>query len=265
MADFISKDLQRQTVAPETYDAKIKLNKNEVNIQFLESRDVSGTFRIKYIVNINTKGRKLDPKKEMKPSNIDMQTLRDGIVSKLKPYDAKYMTLTTFDDRMAIFEFNHEKWLRDATKGIKGKVYYSKFDREFKLKIQPPMEIRKDVLSIKFEKFITRKFLDWLEKHERLSKGFFSYLIPKNQQKKVRTKIRNMFDWSYDAQWNRVVAKLKNIYIIALMYATGSALKKMSQKNISKSKKELFSTKVKNNINSFDRKKWEDFTRKKFF
>lgn len=265
MSDFISSDLQKQTISPETYDSKITLNKNEVSLQFLEAKDSGGTFKLIYIVQINTRGRKLDPQKKLTPASIDMETLREGIIARIPAYDRKYLVLKIFDDRKAIFEFNHEKWLKEATRGIKPKTHFSKFDREFKFKTQPPREIGKDRLSLRFENFITRKFLDWLDESPRKQKSFFEYLIPKKEARQLRIKFRNMFDWHYDSQWNKMVAKLKSIYIVALLYATGAAVKKMSQSNINKSQKELFSTKVEKNIKSFDRKKWEDFTRRKFF
>lgn len=265
MAGFISTELTKQTLSKELYSSKIILNKNEVSLDFLESKDMGNSFKLIYIIRINTKGRKLDPGKVMSMTTLDLESLKNGIVSNFSVYDKKYLMLKAFDDKRAIFEFNYEKWLKEATNGMVGKTYFSKFDREFKFKILPPKEIKKDLLSIKFEKFITRKFLDSLEKKTKEQKEFFKYLIPPKEQKKIKTSFRNMFDWYYDSQWNKMVAKLKSIYIIALMYATGSAIKKLSQKNITKSQKELFSTKVSNNLISFDKKKWEDFTRKRFF
>lgn len=265
MADFISKDLQRQTVAPETYDSKIKLNKNEVNLQFLEAKDSGGTFKLHYIVQINTKGRKLDPKKQLSPATIEMETLRDGIIARIPAYDREYLVLKRFDDRKAFFEFNHEKWLKDATKGLKPRTHFSKFDREFRFKKQIPREIRKDRVSLRFEKFLTRKFLDWLEANPSKRKSYLEYLLPKKEQRQLRIKFQNMFDWYYDSQWNKMVAKLKSVYIVALLYATGAIVKRLSQSNINHSQKELFATKVKRNIKTFDRKKWENFTRRRFF
>ena len=265
MADFISKDLQKQTVAPEEYDKKIELRKNEVTLNFYETKDSGGVFRINYIVMIKPKGRRLDPKVKMSPAVLDMQSLRNAIVSNIPPFDRKYMILRKFDDRKAFFVFDHEKWLKDATRGMKGKTHYSKFDREFKFKIKPPSAIHRDRLTIKFEKFLTRKFLDWLEKKKSNQKDYFKYLIPSREQRKIRMNIMNMFDWHYDSQWNRMVAKLKSIYIIALAYATGSAVKKLSRSNINKSQKKLFSDRVNNNINSFDKRRWQEFARKKFF
>jgi len=266
MADFISKDLQKQTVSPETYPDKIKLNKNEVSLQFLETKDNGGTFKLHYIVQIRPKGRQHDPRKKLSPADLDMESLRDAIVSNISAYDRSYLILKKFDDRKAFFEFNHKKWLKDAMKGIKPRTHFSKFDREFRFKKIPPKEIRKDKITLKFEQFLTRKFLDYLEDMPISKRGeFFKHIVPKKEQKKIKTKIRNMFDWSYDAQWNRMVAKLKTVYIIALLYATGAAAKKLKQININKSQKELFATKVEKNIKTFDKKKWEDFTKRKFF
>lgn len=265
MAEFIAPELKKQTLSGEQYKSKLQLRKNEVTLNFLETKDSNGTFRINYIVQVNPKGRRLDPQVKMSPSVLDMQSLREAILSNIPPFDRKYMILRKFDDKKAFFDFNHEKWLKDATKGMKGKNYYSKFDREFKFKIQPPKAVSKDRLTIKFEKFITRKFLDWLENKKTKQKDFFKFLIPKKEQRKIRTKIINMFDWHYDSQWNRMVASLKSIYIIALIYATGSMIKKLSRRNINKSQKKLFSDRVKSNIKDFDRKRWEEFTKKKFF
>lgn len=265
MAQFIAPELRNATLPPEQYDKKIKLRKNEVTLNFLETKDSNGIFRINYIVQLRLKGRRLDPQVKISPSVLDMQSLRDAILSNIPPFDRKYMILRKFDDKKAFFDFNHDKWLKDATKGMKGKTHFSKFDREFKFKIQPPKAVSRDRLTIKFEKFITRKFLDWLENKKSKQKVYFKYLIPAREQKKIRTKMINMFDWHYDSQWNRMVAKLKSIYIIALIYATGAMVKKLSRSNISDSQKKLFSDRVKSNIKSFDKRKWEEFTRKKFF
>ncbi len=265
MSDFISNQLQKQTLSPETYSSKILLAKNEVNINFLESKDTGGTFKLHYIVQINTRGRRIDPSKKLSPATIDMQSLRDGIIARIPRYDQDYLTLVSFDDRKAIFELNHEKWIKDATTGMNPRTHFSKFDREFRFKKQIPREIGKVKVSYRFEKFITRKFLDWLENNPNRQSKYFEYLLPKREAAKLRVKFQNMFDWHYDSQWNMVVARLKSVYVIALLYATGTAVKKLSQNNLNKSQKELFSTKVEKNIQKFDRKKWEDFTRRKFF
>ena len=265
MSDFISSQLQKQTLSPELYPSKAVLQKNEVNIQFLESKDTGGTFKLHYIVQINTRGRKIDPSKKLSPATIDMQSLREGIVARISSYDQNYLTLIKFDDKKAIFELNHEKWIKDATAGMNPRTHFSKFDREFRFKRQVPRELGKDKVSYRFEKFITRKFLDWLENNPNRQKKYFEYLLPKREASAMRIKFQNMFDWHYDSQWNMVVARLKSVYVIALLYATGAAVKKLSRNNLNKSQKELFATKVEKNIQRFDRKKWEDFTRRKFF
>lgn len=265
MSDFIATQLKKETLSPETYDSKIKLNKNEVSLQFLETKNTIVAFKLYYLIQINLSGRKLDPSKKLSPKYLDMDELEKIIISKISNYDKEFIILKKFDDKKAEFEFDYKKWLKKATKGIKGTTSFSKFDREFRFKIKVPKEIKKDRMSYKFDKFIERKFLDWLEENESKQTNMFSYLIPKSQRRKLQIKIRNMFDWYYDSQWNKITAKLKSTYVIALLYSAGLITKRLSRGKIEKSKKELFSDKVKKNSVNFDRKKWEEFSRKKFF
>lgn len=263
MSDFISKELQKQTIAPETYDSKIVLFKNEVNIQYVNSRDTGPEFKLYYLVNLSIKGRRLDPKTVLSPRTIDMKSLEDGIYSNLKSFDSRYLVLSKFDDRRAEFVFDHERWLKDATSGMKGKTSFSKFDREFRFKIKLPFELSKDANGYSFNKFITRKFLDWLETNQSKQRNFFDYLIPASQQRSIRNNLRGMFDWSYNQQWNYIQAKLKSVYVIALLFATGAAVDKLKTSNLRD--KELFATKVKDNIHKFDAAKWKKFVGTKIF
>ena len=267
MSDFISQELQKQNTPPETYKSKVKLNKNDVHLGFRENRDTGGTFKLYYNVQIITRGRKVDPKKKLTPATIDMESLREAILSSIGKYDRKYLVLKKFDDRKAVFELDHEKYLKDATRSLRPTIKYSKFNREFKFKQAPPKEVLRNAIPSTYGDFITRKFMDWLEDNKTKQKKWFKYLIPKSQQSRIRTKFRNMFDWSYDQQKNTIVASLKNIYVVALMYAAGHGIKHLTASDMRKSQKELFSSKVKRNIKDFDRTRWQEFTRnpKKFF
>lgn len=58
-----------------------------------------------------------------------------------------------------------------------------------------------------------------------------------------------MFDWEYDHRRNKVEAKLKSIWIIALLYTTSELTKKESLNKIQKqSRQKLFTTKVKSEL-----------------
>ena len=265
MSDFISRDLQKQNLPPEQYTSKLKLNKNEVSLSFLQSKDTGGTLVLTYAVQIVPKGRKIDPKRRISPATVDMTSLREGILSSIRGYDRKYLILKKFDDKKAVFHFDHETFLKDSTRGMKPVTKYSKFNREFKFKKVPPREVLRNAIPSTFGDFITRKFIDWMEDNQSKQKKWFEFLIPKTQQSRVRTKFRNMFDWSYDQQKNTIFASLKSIYVVALIYATGVGVKKLTARDLNRSKKELFATKVEKNIKRFDAKKWQEFTRKKFF
>ncbi len=93
---------------------------------------------------------------------------------------------------------------------------------------------------------------------------WFKNLITPKIRKNVRTKIRNMFDYEYDIQWNIITAQLKTIWILALMYAIGVATKRMAQTGmVGFSQKKLFSDKVKSNLKQFNKKRFAEFTRMK--
>lgn len=263
MPNFISPNLIQQNLSPPQYDEKLKLTKYDVKLTFLYSKDNGVDYTLTYAVQILPKGNKIDPSKPFTVANIDMISLREAILGNIPPSDLKYIILQSFDNIKAIFKFNVDKWMKDATMGIRPMIHISKFDRSFKLKKAPPRVILYEPTRNVFEQFITRKFKDWLESSKKEAK-FFKYLVPENQRNKIRTKFRNMFDWSYDSQWNKIIATLKPLYIMALLYATGEVIKGLRASSITRSKKELFSTKVEKNLPKFDRKKWETFVKKKF-
>ncbi len=263
MSDFINKDFQKQTIKGEEYDKKISVSKGDVSLEFLNSNDTGQNFHLRYTVIIKPKGRKLDPKEPLSPKNIKMTTLRDAIIANISSYDQRYMILKEFDERKCKFIFDYEKWLRDATRGMKPVTHFTRFDRHFKFKKQIPKMIRTTISARFFDDFIVRKFLDWLNKTRKEQK-FFKRLIPQRVQRQIRMSIRNMFDWSYDMQWNRVVAKMKPKYVVGLLFATGVVAHKLTSKDVKGKRKELFATRVEKKISKFDRKKWEKFIRRRF-
>jgi len=260
---LISPQLQKQNIPSVNYSSKIKLSSKDVGLDFLLAKDTGRFYEVHFALQINPKGHEIDPSVPLTPRNIDMSSLHKAIMNNIRPYDQRYMVISDFDTNKVKFRFNHEKWMKKATSGLTPKTKYSKFDREFKLKVAPPPMILTTHVRKPFEDFIVRKFLDWLESSHKEAK-YFKYLFPNSIRSRIRTKARNMFDWEYDTQWNTVIARLKNIYILALLYATGEITKRLTSRNLQKSQKELFATKVKKNMDKFDRKKWEKFIRRKF-
>lgn len=265
MANFVKPVFLTPNISQQQFVKKIQIKRNDISLQFLLSKEGNDTYRVVYIVNINPRVKLQDPSMSLSPRNIDMESLRNAIIKNINPYDKKYMVLKIFDTRKAEFHLDTDKWFKDATTGLNPKTHYSKFDRAFKLKQAIPKMILQDFTRIQWGKFVIRKFKEWMEKQRKEAK-FFKYLIPENLRSKIRQKIRNMFDWQYDIQTNAVVAKLKPIWIMALIYATGTAFRKLKKSDLrNRSKKEMFATKVKKNIKSFDKRKWKKFVSKKGF
>ncbi|HUS51099.1 MAG TPA: hypothetical protein VMZ91_13100 [Candidatus Paceibacterota bacterium] len=264
MPNFINPVFLNPNISQLRFTDKIKLTKQDISIQFLLATDIGHTYKVIYIITINSSVRQRDPSVPYSPINIDMESLRSSIMEHVRPYDREYMILQKFDHRKAEFHLNTKKWIKDATNGLTPTTHISKFDRAFKLKKEPPKMIMQDFMRAQWAHFVVRKFKKWLE-DQRKEAQFFKYLIPESLRSKIRTRIRDMFKWYYDIQWNTVVAKLKPIWIIAFLYATGTILRKMRETDLNnKSKKELFAVKVKKNMPQFDDKKWKKFIQRRF-
>lgn len=264
MFNFIDPIFLNPNISQKRFTEKIKLKKKDVSIQFLLATDIGDTYKVIYIVNINPSIRQEDPSIQISPRNIDMESLRFSIIEHIKPYDRDYMILHSFDHRKAEFRLNTKKWFKDATNNLKSTTHISKFDRSFKLKKQPPYMIMHDFLRNQWAKFVVRKFKEWMENQKKEAQ-FFKFLVPESLRSTIRIKLRNMFEWYYDIQWNIVVAKLKPIWIMSFLYATGTALKKIKKSDLNnRNKKELFLTNVKDNIKKFDKQKWKNFIQRKF-
>ena len=263
MPNFISPLLLKQTLSPPQYETKVKLTKDDVKLNFLFARDNGLVYKLQYTVQILPRNKNINPSLQLTVRNLDMIALREAILGNIPPNDLKYVILESFDDIKAIFRFDVNKWLKDSTIGLKPEIYISRFDRVFKFKISPPRIIMYDPVSSRFDQFIIRSFKNWLEE-SRNSAKYFKYLFPEKQRSKIRQSFRNMFEWSYDSQWNKIVSTLKPIYILALLYATGAVIKNLSTNSIPSTKRQFFSVNVEKNLPSFDEKKWSEYMKKNF-
>ena len=240
--------------------SRIKINKNDVNLTFLLTRDVGKTYRIVYVVGILTRQQRYDPSFILSPSKIDMVSLKKAILANIFYSDLKYMNLISFTHKTAIFDFNIEKWLDDATRNLKPKTEFSRFNRVFRFKAKVPMMVL-TTNSFGFSEFVIRNFKEYMDSKQKAAK-WFKYLIPEELRKKVRSRVSNMFEYNYDMQWNSLTLTLKTVYILALIYAIGLMAKKMTKSDVSgEYKQRQFAKSVKSNITKFDRKKWEFFVR----
>jgi hypothetical protein len=259
MAEFINSIFLTPNIQQKNFIEKIKLQKQDVILNPLFSSDVGKNYKCVFTINILPRIRQENPSVPFSPRNIDMNSLRDAIIDNIDFYDRNYMVLTSFNTQKAEFYLNVNKWLGDCMNGMTATTHLSKFDRQFNLKKVPPKMIRTDFLRDSFGNFIIRRFREKLNPQKEAK--FFKHLITPEIRRKLKKRLGNMFDWEYDMQWNKIIAKLKPMWIVILLTGVGSIVKKVSQ---IKNKQELFSTKVKKNVEKFDKDRWQKFIKRKF-
>ncbi len=256
-APLIAQQMTTLTNVIQQADQKIKLEKNDIVLNFVLSRSTFDGYKIIYTI-------RMQPMKmvmagiQIRASQIDMISLHDAIIQNLDPFDAKYMTLKKFDTLTCEFFFEFDKWFSDATNGIVPRTYISKFDQEFRLKIQPPKVIMFDIGRNDFFGYIADKFKKYIINKNK-EKLWLGHLLPKDFQKYVNAKLANCFDYTYDYQQNRFIVQLKTAYVLSVSYAVGMAINKISNKK----SKEKFSDRVEKNSKLFNKKKFEKMLKKK--
>jgi len=254
----------KPTFTPPIIPQKIKINKGDVYLQFMLAKDIGPTYKVEFLIQLNPIEKTRDPSLMLSPSSIDMESLKNAILDSINPYDKKYMILNQYDTRKAIFHLDSDKWFNDCLSTVNPVTHLSKFNRVFRLKARVPLMILADPLSKIFGDFVVKKFKEYMEKKNK--EGYwFKYLFPTSAARsRMRSRVRNMFDWEYDQQWNTVTATLKPIYIMGLLFSVGALAKKISDRDV-KNRNIEFSQRVQQNLKSFDLKKFEKFVSRKGF
>ncbi len=237
---------------------KQNITPSQVALQFTLGRPVGDTYRVVFMVSL--RNNILSPEKSLQNKDIDMKSLKAAIISRIDSYDRDYMKLTKFSTVSATFELDTNKWLRKALQSVSPNNRMSKFEQRFKFKIQIPKMIQFSVTRINFDKFIVRKFKDYMKKNNK-SRTWFTKFLPRDIAGKIRLSIATMFDYEYDWQTNTMVAKLKPVYIMGLVFAVGTTVNRQDKRSYIKVD---FEKSVKRKSKSFDRNKWQSFIKKKF-
>ena len=242
---------------------KIVLRKQDVKISFLLARPVGGKYKIEYIVTIIPSVREKNPSVLLNPLTVDMNSLKQAIIQNLDSYDRGYLEIGEFDTAKAIF-YVSERYYADMFRSITVSTTFSSFRRDFKFGKRLLRVIAYDPIH-SFDDFLLKKFLEYMKKNHK-DALWFKLLLPEQMRKRYRGRTRILFDWNYDPTLHKITATLKTIYIIAIIYATGSMLKKMNNNaTLSYSDQKLFSDKVKGNLKKFDSKKFEKYVRRRGF
>jgi len=229
---------------------KLEVRKTDVTLQFSNSKDIGSTYKVEYFVHVSPKKNLEDPSKELTMRNVDSTSLKKAIIDNIKKKDEEFMDLVSFDTTKAVFHLKLDKWIKSATTGLKGTKDIKNFSINFKLKEQIPPMIKKDILRTEWDDFLVRKIKQWVSEKKNRESRLLNVIFPKQIVKNINQRLYNMFDWSYDSRWNKVEAKLKSVWTVALVYSTIELTKKDSLSKLRReSKSKMFSVKVKEELN----------------
>lgn len=194
----------------------------------------------------------------VRASQIDMRKLQSKIMGKVDIKDLKYIKLREFSTSRVVFVFDIDSWLDDALRNSVGRVYLSKYDKEFRLKIQPPAMVRYYGIRVEFSRYVANYFKEYARKKPQQRNTLFS-IIPKSYENIIKTHVSNMFDYEYDFQSNRIIVRLKTIYLTGLIFASFA----LTEKNLNIRQK--FEDMVNKNLSTFSSGKISKIIPNKFF
>ncbi|HUS51364.1 MAG TPA: hypothetical protein VMZ91_14440 [Candidatus Paceibacterota bacterium] len=265
MSDFIDSKFRLPNIPQQSFPQKIKLLKNNVTLQFLASSDTGKFYQISFLLNITPSTLEKNPSIPINPSTVDMEFLKKAILDNILLKDKRYLILKNYDTRKVIFNFNHELWLKEAVREESSVSKYTRFAKDFRLKVKVPLVVMMDPMRNFFGDFIIRKFIEYMES-KRVESKWFKHLLPDEIRKRARYRVRGMFDWNYDFTWNVITATLKPLYAMALIYATGMMIKKIKMNDLrNANNQQLFVAKVKDNVSKFNYGKFDKYSKKRGF
>ena len=236
---------------------KIEISSSMVSLSHIQSVDSRGDWIISMGVILFS--AKYDFNQPAIARRIDSISLKKALYNKLNEYDKPYFVIQSYGARIVRFKFLWKKWLDDAMRGIQPRSHISKFEKSFKLKKMVPYLISNNHTTY-FGDFILRKFKKMTS--DRKFDGWFKGFLSREFQRKIRQHTENMFTYEYNFQTNEIIARLKNVYVLGILYAVGETVNTRGNKQ--PYVKVDFNKKVKGKANKFDRNKWESFIKRKF-
>lgn len=229
----------------------------DVNITFVNAKVSNGKYSFLFMNSIMSKSLTSNSM-GIRASQIDMKKLQASIMSKVDKKDLKYIKLKEFSTSRSIFIFDIDSWLDDALKNVSGKVYLSRYDKEFRLNIQPPTMVRHYGIRVEFSKYVANYFKEYAKKKPQQRNSLFN-IIPKSYEKTLKTHISNMFDYEYDFQSNRIIVRLKTIFLTGLIFSSFALAGNNFKANMS------FEDMVKKNLTTFPEGKLNKLAPKRFY
>lgn len=227
----------------------------DVMLTFVNAKVSNGKYTFLFMNSISSRDIS---KNNIRASQMDMKKLQSKIMGKVEQKDLKYIKLKEFSTSRVVFVFDIDSWLDDALRNVTGRVYLSKYDKEFKLRIQPPAMVRYYGIRIEFSRYVANYFKEYAKKKPQQRNVLFN-IIPKSYENVVRTHVSNMFDYEYDFQSNRIIVRLKTIFLTGLIYASFA----LTDKKLNSRQK--FEDMVNKNLSTFSAGKIKKIIPNKFF
>jgi len=237
----------------------IEIKPSNINLSHVQSVDSGGDWIV--TMGVILFSAKYDFNDPADARRIDRLSLKKALFDSLDSYSQKYFVIHRFSSRIVKFRFLWKKWLNEALSGVVPRSHISKFEKTFKLRRQVPNLIAHNHTTY-FGDFLIRKFKQMTSnrKFDRWFKGFLS----REMSRKIKMHTENMFEYEYNFQLNQIIARLKTVYVLGILYAVGETVKYQKNSNKQPYVKIDFNKKVKGKANKFDRRKWESFIKRKF-
>lgn len=226
---FFSDYLEKRTIEIPTQhlNRKITVKKEDVFLRFMYGRVVLDSYKIEFAVTILGYGYQ----EKLNSLTLDMASYKQAIMDNISESDRKYMILKELTPIKAVFYLDFNKWFDDAINNAKFvRPSTSLFARDLYFKIAPPKMILNDILRDEFGRFLETKFKQYMVK-KNLGKKWFDLFLPDFASKSIKIKSVDFFDFSFDIQFNVMRMKLKDVYILMLMYGLVKINDKIKEKD----------------------------------
>jgi len=243
-------------VEPQKKENTIMLTQDNLVLTFIRSGENTVGYDIVYSIQITSNELLQDRINSYR--RINRKSLKDSLQLYIPKNDRKYIDIKSFDTNKVIYKFLWKKWIADSIKNVKPTSQLSKMTKTFKLKISLPK-----MLIFNFnpylERFLEKKVKSYMSNNQQ--KNWISGLIPRELEHQIKSKMTSLYDFTYDSQNNSIILKIKDIYLLGILYATGRYVNNKRQPYV----KIKFQDKIKKKKGKkFDRNKWEKFINKKF-
>lgn len=245
----------------ENNNQNINLTPSNITITPTTSKESRGRYELLFSLIIH--GNEIDLQDPTLFRKISKKNFEEAVLGNFDKNEIKYYDYTIKGYRELKLYFNHQKWFEDALRGVNPRNS-SAFIKNFHLRKQLPRLLAytngRDYLT----SFLAKKFEQHIndKKYEKHFRG----IIPREYERHIRKRISSMMEYEYDIRKNIMIAKLKPVYILGILYAVNKLTDKVNDKSyfMKVGKDKDFTKKVKGKAKNFNQRKWKEFIKRKY-